>query len=88
MIMVFEYMSEYIGMLLGALALLVLQAICDLSLPDYMSDIVDTGVTQRERQLISCKPASRCFLSPCLAPRVRSPPGILPPGLLQIPPVI
>ena len=30
MIMVFEYMSEYIGMLSGALALLVAQAICDL----------------------------------------------------------
>ena len=44
MIMVLEYMSEYIGMFLAALALLVVQAICDLSLPDYMSDIVDTGV--------------------------------------------
>jgi ATP-binding cassette, subfamily B, multidrug efflux pump len=44
MIMVFEYMSAYIGMLLGALALLVLQAVCDLALPDYMSDIVNTGV--------------------------------------------
>jgi len=44
MIIVFEYMSEYIGMLSGALALLVVQAICDLSLPNYMSDIVDTGV--------------------------------------------
>lgn len=42
--MVFEYMSEYAGMLLGALALLVLQAICDLALPDYMADIVNTGV--------------------------------------------
>ena len=42
--MVFEYMSEYIGMLAGTLALLVVQAICDLSLPDYMSDIVDNGV--------------------------------------------
>ena len=31
-------------MLSGALALLVAQAICDLSLPNYMSDIVDTGV--------------------------------------------
>jgi ATP-binding cassette subfamily B protein len=37
-------MSEYIGMLAGTLALLVVQAICDLSLPDYMSDIVDNGV--------------------------------------------
>jgi len=44
MIMVIEYMSEYSGMILGALTLLVIQAICDLSLPDYMSDIVDTGV--------------------------------------------
>jgi ATP-binding cassette subfamily B multidrug efflux pump len=44
MIMVLLYMSEYSGMFLGALALLVVQAICDLSLPDYMSDIVDTGV--------------------------------------------
>ncbi len=42
--MVFEYMSDYIGILMGALALLVVQAICDLSLPTYMSDIVDTGV--------------------------------------------
>ena len=44
MIMVFEYMSEYIGMLSVALSLLVVQAICDLALPGYMSDIVDTGV--------------------------------------------
>ena len=44
MIMVFEYMSDYIGMLAGALTLLVVQAICDLALPGYMSDIVDTGV--------------------------------------------
>jgi ATP-binding cassette subfamily B protein len=42
--MVFEYMAEYSGMLLVALALLVVQAICDLSLPDYMADIVNTGV--------------------------------------------
>ena len=44
MIMVMEYMSEYFGMILAALALLVVQAICDLSLPDYMADIVNTGV--------------------------------------------
>jgi ATP-binding cassette, subfamily B, multidrug efflux pump len=44
MIMVLEYMSEYFGMFLGALALLVVQAICDLTLPDFMSDIVDIGV--------------------------------------------
>ena len=44
MILVIEYMLEYPGMILGALTLLVVQAICDLSLPDYMSDIVDNGV--------------------------------------------
>ena len=44
MIMVLEYMSEYAGMILGALALLVVQAICDLALPDYMADIVNNGV--------------------------------------------
>ena len=44
MIIVIEYMLEYSGMLFGALVLLVVQAVCDLSLPDYMSDIVNTGV--------------------------------------------
>jgi len=44
MIIVFEYMSEYSGMLVAALALLVLQAVCDLALPDYMADIVNIGV--------------------------------------------
>jgi ATP-binding cassette subfamily B protein len=37
-------MSEYVGMILVALGLLVVQAICDLALPDYMSDILNTGV--------------------------------------------
>ncbi len=44
MLMVLEYMSEYFDMLLGVLVLLIIQAVCDLSLPDYMSDIVNTGV--------------------------------------------
>ncbi|HTP02768.1 MAG TPA: ABC transporter ATP-binding protein [Anaerolineales bacterium] len=44
MIMVLEYMSEYVGMVLGAIALLVIQAMCDLALPGYMSDIVNNGV--------------------------------------------
>jgi ATP-binding cassette, subfamily B, multidrug efflux pump len=44
MIMVLEYMSEYIGMFLAAIALLIIQAICDLSLPGYMADIVNNGV--------------------------------------------
>lgn len=44
MIMVLEYMSEYIGMILIALALLIIQAVSDLALPSYMSDIVNNGV--------------------------------------------
>jgi len=44
MIMVLEYMSAYFGMFLAALALLALQAFFDLSLPDYMADILNDGV--------------------------------------------
>ncbi len=44
MFFILEYMLDYIGMLLIALALLVVQAICDLALPAYMSDIVNNGV--------------------------------------------
>ena len=44
MIIVIEYMLEYSGMLFAALVLLAIQAMCDLSLPDYMSDIVNTGI--------------------------------------------
>jgi ATP-binding cassette subfamily B protein len=49
---VFEYMKQYIGMVLMAVALLFVQAMCDLSLPDYMSDIVDTGVIGGNIQFI------------------------------------
>ena len=44
MIMVMEYVSQYYGMLIATVALLVVQVICDLSLPGYMSDIVNNGV--------------------------------------------
>jgi ATP-binding cassette subfamily B protein len=37
-------MTPYTGYVLIAVALLFAQAICDLTLPDYMSDIVNTGV--------------------------------------------
>lgn len=36
-------MKSYIGMILCAVALLFVQAMCDLALPDYMSDIVNKG---------------------------------------------
>jgi len=41
---VIEYLKSYLGILLFAIALLVVQAMCDLALPDYMSDIVNYGV--------------------------------------------
>lgn len=44
MTMILKYMSEYSGMVFGALALLVVQAMCDLALPSYMADIVNNGV--------------------------------------------
>jgi ATP-binding cassette subfamily B protein len=37
-------MKKYYGMLIMAVALLFVQAMCDLTLPDYMSDIVNDGV--------------------------------------------
>ena len=44
MVKLVKYLSSYYGYILGAIALLFLQANCDLALPDYMSDIVNTGV--------------------------------------------
>ncbi|WP_019850088.1 ABC transporter ATP-binding protein [Desulfitobacterium sp. PCE1] len=44
MIKLVKYLKSYYGFILGAIALLFLQANCDLALPDYMSDIVNTGV--------------------------------------------
>jgi len=41
---VIEYLKPYLGILLLAIALLSIQAMCDLALPDYMSDIVNNGV--------------------------------------------
>ncbi|MDR1206718.1 MAG: ABC transporter ATP-binding protein/permease [Peptococcaceae bacterium] len=41
---VIEYLKPYAGMLLLAVALLVVQANCDLALPDYMSEMVNKGV--------------------------------------------
>ncbi|MCL2835093.1 MAG: ABC transporter transmembrane domain-containing protein, partial [Treponema sp.] len=41
---VIEYLKPYLGILLLAIVLLSIQAMCDLALPDYMSDIVNNGV--------------------------------------------
>lgn len=39
-----RYLKEYSGMLIMAVALLFVQAMTDLALPDYMSDIINDGV--------------------------------------------
>jgi ATP-binding cassette subfamily B protein len=49
---VIEYMKAYTGMLLLAVALLVIQAACDLALPDYMSEIVNKGVAVSDSAFI------------------------------------
>lgn len=44
MIKLAKYLKPYILLLIAAVALLYLQAWCDLALPDYMADIVNIGV--------------------------------------------
>jgi ATP-binding cassette, subfamily B, multidrug efflux pump len=41
-----KYLKPYIVLLLLSVALLFVQAMCDLSLPDYMSNIVNIGIQQ------------------------------------------
>lgn len=41
---ILTYAKPYLGMVLLAISLLFIQALCDLALPDYMSDIINTGV--------------------------------------------
>lgn len=43
---IFKYLWESRGMVIVILLLLVVQAYCDLSLPQYTSDIVDIGIQQ------------------------------------------
>lgn len=43
---IFKYLSEHKTAVFGILLLLIVQAYCDLSLPQYMSDIVDIGIQQ------------------------------------------
>ena len=43
---ILKYLAEHKGAVLAIFLLLVVQAYCDLSLPQYMSDIVDVGIQQ------------------------------------------
>ncbi|EKQ58045.1 MULTISPECIES: ABC transporter ATP-binding protein [unclassified Clostridium] len=41
-----KYLKPFIGLIFAAIALLFVQAMCDLALPDYMSNIVNVGIQQ------------------------------------------
>lgn len=43
---IFKYLWESKGAVMGIILLLIVQAFCDLSLPQYTSDIVDIGIQQ------------------------------------------
>ena len=46
MLKLLKHLKPFIGSMIIAIVLLFVQAICDLSLPDYMSDIVNVGIQQ------------------------------------------
>ncbi len=49
-----KYCTPYVGYVLFAIALLFGQAYCDLSLPDYMSDIINKGiVSSNTREILN-----------------------------------
>jgi ATP-binding cassette subfamily B multidrug efflux pump len=41
-----KYLKPFVGMIIAAVILLFVQAMCDLALPDYMSNIVNKGIQQ------------------------------------------
>ena len=43
---IFSYLKASKGAVFAIFVLLIIQASCDLSLPQYMSDIVDVGIQQ------------------------------------------
>ena len=47
-----KYAEPYIGMIILAIILLFGQAMCDLALPDFMSDIVNSGITNGDSMFI------------------------------------
>lgn len=46
MLNILRYLKKHVGMVALILALLCVQAYCDLTLPRYTSDIVDVGIQQ------------------------------------------
>ena len=47
MFKLFKYLKRYVGLIVGIVVLLFLQAFCDLSLPDYTARIVNVGIQQQ-----------------------------------------
>ena len=45
MFRILRYLKPYIGWLIAAIALIVGQVFAELALPDYMSDIINNGLT-------------------------------------------
>lgn len=52
MIRLLKYAEPYIFHIIASIVLLFGQAICDLSLPDYMSDIINKGITVGDKNFI------------------------------------
>ena len=44
----FKFLKPRIGAVLAIIAVLMIQAYCDLSLPGYTSDIVNVGINREE----------------------------------------
>lgn len=47
MLKILKYLKSFITVIIVIIGLLLVQAICDLSLPEYMSNIVNVGIQQR-----------------------------------------
>lgn len=53
MLKLIKYLKSYGALLIAAVVLLGMQVVCDLSLPNYMSDIVNKGIQQGESNYIA-----------------------------------
>jgi len=56
---ILKYLKKYWLWIVTALCLLVVQAYCDLSLPSYTSELVDTGIMQQGVESLAPKAISR-----------------------------
>ena len=58
-----KYLGRYKLQCLLVLVLLVVQAVCDLALPDYTADIMDTGIMQKGVDRVSPKVISESSMN-------------------------